>query len=160
TSLTDTAQVTSATTDPAADNNTDSLDTAVQTRADLAVTQKGPATVIAGTNATFTIPILNTGPSDAQDVTLSDTLPAGATFVSASQGSGSGNHFSAALGTLAAGSSTTVTLVVHINSDATGSLQFSAGASSTTADTDMSNNTGPAAITVDTRADLAVTLAA
>src|ERR1700680_4236927 len=56
--------------------------------ADLAVTKTGPATVTASTNITYTVTVANNGPNDAQNVTLSDALPAGTTFVSEGQASG------------------------------------------------------------------------
>src|SRR5262249_21777790 len=51
----------------------------IATSADLSVTNAGPTTVTAGTNATYTITLTNNGPSDSSNVILSDTLPAGAT---------------------------------------------------------------------------------
>ena len=48
----------------------------VVTSADLQVTKTGPATAVAGTQVTYTLSVTNAGPSDAQGVTLSDTLPA------------------------------------------------------------------------------------
>src|SRR5207253_4755708 len=48
----------------------------------------GPAAVTAGTNVTYTVSISNSGPSDAQSVRVTDAVPAGTTFVSATQTSG------------------------------------------------------------------------
>jgi uncharacterized repeat protein (TIGR01451 family) len=42
--------------------------------ADLSISQTGPASVTAGTDALYTVTITNTGPSDSQNVTLSDSL--------------------------------------------------------------------------------------
>ena len=44
--------------------------------------------VLAGNDITYTITVLNTGPSDAQTVALTDPLPADTTFVSDTQTAG------------------------------------------------------------------------
>jgi uncharacterized repeat protein (TIGR01451 family) len=63
--------------------------TTVNTSADLVVTKTdSPDPVYYLNNLTYSISITNNGPSDAQTVALSDTLPAGTTFVSLSQGGG------------------------------------------------------------------------
>jgi uncharacterized repeat protein (TIGR01451 family) len=88
---------------------------------DMAVTASGPSSVNAGTNATYTITITNNGPNAAQGVVLSDVLPAGSSFVSMTQTSGTdsftfgqsgGNVSETASGTIASGSSDTFSLVV------------------------------------------------
>src|SRR5262249_22729248 len=56
--------------------------------ADLAVTMSAPASVVAGNNVSYTITVTNNGPSDAQTVSWTDTLPANTSFVSLNQGSG------------------------------------------------------------------------
>src|SRR5262249_40370730 len=87
--ITDSATAASATVDPTPGNNTGTATTAVITRADLAVTKSdSPDPVIAGTNLTYTLSLTNNGPSDAQGVVLSDVVPIGTTFVSASAPAG------------------------------------------------------------------------
>ena len=55
--------------------------------ADLAVTKAGaPLTVGTGANITYTISVTNAGPNDGSAVTVTDVLPLGVTFVSASAG--------------------------------------------------------------------------
>jgi uncharacterized repeat protein (TIGR01451 family) len=44
----------------------------------LNISAMGPSAVTAGTSVTYTLTLTNVGPSDAQGVTLSDTLPTGA----------------------------------------------------------------------------------
>ena len=56
--------------------------------ADLSVTSSGPASVTAGTTATYAITVTNNGPNTARGVVLTDTLPAGAVYVSMYQTSG------------------------------------------------------------------------
>ncbi len=70
-----------------------------------------------GQNATFTITVTNAGPSTATGVALTDRLPTGLTFVSASPSIGS---FAAGtrvwtVGNLASGASATLTLVARAN---------------------------------------------
>jgi uncharacterized repeat protein (TIGR01451 family) len=80
TSLTNTVTVgtDSFDTDPA--NDSDSVTTLVTPIADVTVTKTGPAVVVAGENVSYMIDVTNAGPSTAS-VTLSDTLPAGTTYV-------------------------------------------------------------------------------
>jgi hypothetical protein len=89
--------------------------------------------------------IVNNGPSAAKAVTLTDSLPAGATFVSASssQGSCSGNAtVICQLGTLTPGSSGIVTIVARLMS--AGVITNSANVTSDAIETNPSNNTASA----------------
>ena len=74
--------------------------------------------VTAGTDMTYTIGVDNKGPSHTGGtVTLTDQLPVGTTFVSAtpSQGTCSGTTtVTCDLGTLANGASATVSVIVHV----------------------------------------------
>src|SRR5438132_995186 len=68
----------SGTTDPDGTNNSRSDTDTVSPVATLAVTKTdGTATIDAGSRTTYTITVTNNGPSDAQSVSLSDTLGAG-----------------------------------------------------------------------------------
>jgi uncharacterized repeat protein (TIGR01451 family) len=90
--------------------------------ADLAVTNSGPSSVTAGTNATYMITLTNNGPNAAQGVVLSDLLPAGSTFVSLTPSGTNPDSFTfaqsgntvteTATATVASGHSDTFTLVV------------------------------------------------
>lgn len=74
---------TSALPDPNLDNNTDHATLFIPS-ADIAVTKTAtPVTVPMGDDVTFTIEAVNLGPDPAQTVVVSDLLPAGLTFVSA-----------------------------------------------------------------------------
>src|SRR5262249_5039551 len=65
-------------------NNAASATTTVTPIADLSITKTdGPDPVNAGANLTYTINASNAGPSPAANVTVTDTLPAGVSFVSA-----------------------------------------------------------------------------
>lgn len=63
--------------------------TVPNTSADLAITKTGtPSEVAGGDNITYTIQVQNCGPSPGVNVSVSDPIPPGTTFVSASQTSG------------------------------------------------------------------------
>ena len=69
-----------------------------------------------GTNVTFTITALNNGPADATNVSVSDALPAGYSFVSATPTVGSWTSPTWTIGNLANGASATLTVVATVNS--------------------------------------------
>jgi len=75
-----------------------------------------PDPVTVGNNLTYMIGVTNNGPDTATGVTLTDTLPAGVTYVSATSTQGtcsrSGSTVTCSIGTLANGASTTVTIIV------------------------------------------------
>lgn len=120
-------------------------------RADLSVTATvAPDPVTAGENLTFTITVSNAGPAAASNVTLTDTLPAGATLVSAtaSQGTcGGGSPVTCSLGGIASGAIATVSLVVTPTQTGTASLTTSVAA--TENDPNPANNTVTIAATVN-----------
>jgi uncharacterized repeat protein (TIGR01451 family) len=155
------ATVSTSTSESSTANNTATFDTTVNPpQADVALTKTGPATAAAGTQITYTLSLTNNGPSDSQGVTLVDTLPTGETFVSASEGTGSGTNFSDSIGTLAAGASRTVTLVAAISASASGTLNNSAAITATTGDANSGNNTATFDTTVTAvtqNADLRIT---
>jgi uncharacterized repeat protein (TIGR01451 family) len=165
---------TSGTTDNNSANDTsNTVDTTVQAQADLVITKSGPTTVTAGTDVTYTITLVNNGPSDAQNVSLTDVVPAGTTFVSATPVSGSNpDGFSYSLlkrtvtgtltdGVVAAGNTDKFTLVVHApSSDADGSqISNTATVTTTTTDDDETVNDETATVisNVITQADLSIT---
>jgi uncharacterized repeat protein (TIGR01451 family) len=116
--------------------------------------------VTAGNNITYTITVANNGPSDAQDVSVNDPLPAGTSFGSATPSQGTCDAtVSCALGTINSGASVTIALVVDVDPAVAGVITNTATASSTTADPDPGNNVGTAATTVAAppSADVAVT---
>jgi uncharacterized repeat protein (TIGR01451 family) len=83
-SLSNSATVAAATTDPVSANNADTDTTAVTPVADLSLTQSdSPDPVTAGQNVSYTLLAVNNGPSTASAITLTDTIPAGSTYVSA-----------------------------------------------------------------------------
>jgi uncharacterized repeat protein (TIGR01451 family) len=78
------AVVSADTHDPVPENNSDTADTTVLDSADIALTKTGePTLVYAGESLTYTLTVVNSGPSTASGVVLTDTLPGNITFVSA-----------------------------------------------------------------------------
>ncbi len=150
--------------DPFPANNTTTGGVTVTTGADLSVGKSvSPSPAIGGQNATFTVRPRNSGPFVAASVTVSDTLPDGFTFVSAS---GPGWSCSAAGQVVTctrpdyAVSAVDDISITALAPSVTQSTSFNniAGISSSTPDPDSANNTSSLAFSVvaDGR-DLALT---
>ena len=160
--LTNNASVTTTIIDPNAANNTVDEDTTVTTEADLSVAKTDDFDpVIAGdTTLNYTVTVTNNGPSDATGVELTDTLPGGVTFVSATPDQGTCNEASGTitcdLGTIQNGASSTVTIEVTIDASTTGILTNMAEVDSNETDPDTNNNTVDEDTAVATEADLSV----
>jgi uncharacterized repeat protein (TIGR01451 family) len=148
---------TTTSTDPNGANNRSSFTTSVTPVADVQVTKTGPASVSAGAPITYTIQVSNAGPSAAASVVLTDSLPAGVTFVSASRGGAAAGNVVTwpAIVSLASGASVTDTVVV--TAPASGSLTNVAVATTATAESSTANNRSTVATTVTDLADLQVT---
>jgi uncharacterized repeat protein (TIGR01451 family) len=95
-----------------------------------------PDPVTIGEELTYTLTVDNFGPSAAEDVVVTDTLPAGVIFGAASATQGSCAELLGSvrceLGTIASGAAATVTITVTPMT--TGTLQNTASVSSTTPD--------------------------
>jgi uncharacterized repeat protein (TIGR01451 family) len=150
--LWNTASVTGSVIDPSTADNGASLATpVVAAEADLGVSMTdAPDPASVGQPVTYTIGVTNAGPSIATAVALADTLPSGATYVSAASTAGTCTHagsgVSCDIGTLAAGSAATVTIVV--TAAVAGTLSNVATASAAEPDADASNDSATAATTV------------
>jgi uncharacterized repeat protein (TIGR01451 family) len=119
--------------------------------ADVAVTMTAPAAVTENSNITFTATVVNNGPLAATGVALTDPLPAGATFVSASTTVGSctgTTTVACAIGTMNNGATATVTIIVTATQ--TGTLANTVNVTSTTPDSNLTNNTATTTTTVNT----------
>ncbi len=148
-------------------SDTDTVASDVETNTDLVVTKtEDQDTVLAGDNLTYTITVANAGNFSAQNVTLTDTIPADTTFVSATQTSGTtftvigpagpGGTIIASAPTLAAGTSATFQIVVNVNNTAVGGEQITntAVVTSSTGETSQTNNTSSVTATVEQPAGL------
>src|SRR5262249_3919438 len=89
--IVNTATVATTTSDPVPANNSATAPTLVQVDADVEVTQSAPSNVLAGQTITITVSAIDHGPRDATGVAITDLLPAGFTFVSATASQGSYN---------------------------------------------------------------------
>lgn len=127
--ITNTATITGDGAEPTPDDvnsNTDSLDVAVTRQAVLTLAKtdsSDPSTV--GDTLTYEILVTNTGPSSATNVVVSDTLPAGLTFVNSTTTAGAvaeaSGVITATIPTLAPSASATVTIVTTIQASFSGS---------------------------------------
>lgn len=119
--------------------------------ADLNVSKTdSPDPVTVESNLTYTITVMNNGPDLANGVTMTDTLPAGVTFVSATptQGSCAGTStVSCNLGSLANGGSATVTIVVTPTQ--AGVISNTASVAATETDPNRGNNSATQTTTVN-----------
>lgn len=133
--------------------------------------------VLAGANLTYTLKVTNNqaqgnGPVDviparqndptSPGVTLTDTLPAGVTYLSATPNQGNcselGGVVTCQLGRLNSGANTTVTIVVRVNSSTAGGavLTNQADVTSIVPDAALADNTSQVNTTVITSSDLVV----
>jgi len=123
-----------------------------------------PDPVTAGKNLTYTLVVNNNSPSVAGNVIVTDTLPSGVTLLSTSTSQGSGCNELASplicdLGTLAASSSATITMVVTVDSGTTGTITNRAQVGGDVADSNGANDNASAVTTVNALTDLAITKA-
>lgn len=167
TTITNSATVFTSSFDTSTANNSDTVVTVVTQSADVAVTKTAPAGAVAGTNVTYNLTVTNAGPSNAANVSLVDTLPANATYVSATQNSGptfscgqAAGTITCTIATLNVGATATFTFVATASPGASGTLVNSATVSSTTPDPAPANNTSPTITTLTANADVAVTKSA
>jgi len=168
--ITNTASVTSSTSDPNPNNNSASASTTVTATANLrAIKTDTPDPVAPGSNLSYAIQVQNSGPSNAANVTLTDAVPANTTFVSFTApagwtattppvgGTGTVTATNPSLGV----SGAAFTLVVNVNPGAAPGTTISntATAASATSELDPSNNSDTETTTVSASAsaDLSVT---
>lgn len=163
--IANTATVVSATRDPNPGNDTspEAGFMAVQCflpAADLALVKTATEAASAGEQITYTLAAHNVGPSDAKDVTIVDTLPAGVTLVEAGTGCTAGDDgtVTCGVGTLSPGGQVSVTLVVLVDGpvEPGTSLENVAVVTAATPDTYMANNVDVASTRVAGLANLAL----
>lgn len=107
--------------DPDPSDNSDTQSTTVEgtgePSANLSITKTGsPDPVIVNQMLTYTVTVTNIGPDDATNVVVTDTLPAGAVFESATPDQGvcneAGGAVSCSLGTVMTGNSVIIQIVI------------------------------------------------
>jgi uncharacterized delta-60 repeat protein/uncharacterized repeat protein (TIGR01451 family) len=113
---------------------------------DLLLTKTGPDSVIVGNQFSYTVTVLNRGPDSASNVVITDTLPAGLTYVSSTPSNGtsgeSGGTVTNNVGTLAANQ--TATLTITVGTTTMNTYTNTATATSTESDITPANNTDSA----------------
>ena len=159
-SLTNVASVGPLTGDPIPGNNTNPpVTTSITPVADVALGKTGPANVTYGTNFSYVISVTNFGPSIAASLAVTDSLPAGLSFVSAVPAAitNAGNQVIwTNLGNFASGATSNLTLTV--NPTSAGTVSNVASVWSPTGDPTPGNNTNPPAVTTIAKAPLTVTV--
>ena len=146
-------------------NRNDCTSFAVRATADVSVTKgDGSSSVIAGTTLAYMIEVTNTGPHSATDLTLTDTLSAGTTFVSLTSpagwscttpAAGAGGTISCSRSSLPIGSAIFTLTVAVDPAVASGSMLTNTASVATSAiDSNSANDSGTVMTTVTTAADL------
>ncbi len=117
--------------------------------ADLSVSVQAPATATTGTAFSYTVQVANLGQDSAAGVTLTTVLPAsviGGTYTSSQGTCSGGGVLYCSLGTIANGSSASVT--ISVTPTVAGSLTMTGSVSSVSFDPVSSNNQANASTTV------------
>jgi uncharacterized repeat protein (TIGR01451 family) len=150
-SVSNTATVSAVSSDPNPGNNSSTANTTITAVADVSITKTAPAGPYgAGNSLTYTIAVSNAGPGPAASVVVTDVLPAGTTFTSAtpSQGSCSGTTtVTCSLGTIASGGSATIALTLTLPSTP-GPVSNTATVTTSSSDPNPANNASTSSITV------------
>ncbi len=160
--LSNTATV-SAANDTNTNNNGATVTDNLTPQADLSIVKtNGTTTVAPGANLTYDITVTNNGPSTVTGATVSDVLPAGTTFVSATNGATYNsviNTVNFTAGALASDGTTSFQLTVAISSTLTGTLSNTATVTPPAGVTDpnLNNNGSTATGPLQPQADLQIT---
>ena len=136
-------------------NNTDTVSNPVQPKIDLAITKTDSRDPVEpGSTFSYTLNIVNNGPSDATGVIVTDDLPdVGVSFQSASllPDSFDGDQLTFHLGDLAKGESTSITINVRVDDDFSGELLNHTEVSGNETEITLANNqdTEPTLVKID-----------
>jgi uncharacterized repeat protein (TIGR01451 family) len=145
-----TATVASTSTDPTPGNNSSTATTTVNRVTDLAITNSDtPDPMTQGDDLTYTLGVINNGPSDATNVTVTSSLPAGVSFQSVTPGAPTCNQASGVvtcnLGSMAKDGTATISIVVHVPTSTIGIISNTASvAVAGSTDPTTSNNSATA----------------
>ena len=156
--LSNTATITSVSTDPNPANNSATDTDTLASSSDLSITKTdGVTTATAGGATTYTITASNAGPSSASPVSVVDTLPSactGFTYTSVATGGAIGNTVSGIGGIndlaldLPPGSSVTYSATCNINAAFSGAMSNTATVSGAAQDPNPGNNSATDVTTV------------
>jgi uncharacterized repeat protein (TIGR01451 family) len=158
-----TAKAASSTPDDQPSNNSDSHITDVVRQSAVAIHKTGPTAVIAGQSQSWTLTITNTGPSTAEAVNVSDPLPPGLEFATATFVTGSGACSAigplvgCSLGDLAPGATVSIALDLNVQPwVAGGTVLTNTATVSTITPDDPADNTSNVGSAVGREADLQI----
>ncbi|HBG0248797.1 TPA: DUF11 domain-containing protein [Clostridioides difficile] len=155
-----TATISSTTPDPNLNNNISTSEAEVSSSADISVVKRSNQTVVVpGDVLDYTIEVRNAGPSTAQNVTLTDNIPA--SILSPEYSIDNGVTFqpwngSLSIGTLDAGEIRNIIIRGIVSQTAIGTIINTATVSSTTPDPNPDNNTSTSEIDISSSADISV----
>ena len=159
-----TATVSSNTADPDSDNNSASktiVVNVVEKSADLEVTKTASKSPVEpGETFTYTVAVKNNGPDAAENVKIADILPSSLDVIEITPSIGNWSAPNWTIGTLANGSTQSITMSVKVNENASGSIVNTATVSSTTDDPNEGNNTASKVVPIEMielSADLEIT---
>lgn len=157
--ISNTVTVSSPTPDPDPDNNSFTVDVTLTESADLSVTKTSdPYPAVAGDSLTYTLTVVNGGPSVASDVLITDPLPAG--FLNAEYTDDGITYIpwtgQYSVPTLAAGDTLTITIRGDVSATQTDSLVNTVLVTSSTSDPDTDNNSYTLITPVTESADLSL----
>ena len=156
--LTNHASATGNEIDPDLSNNQDEVTTPVGKSADLSIVKNSdPAEVVAGGNLFYTFAVSNAGPDEATGIVITDTLPAGLTYVDGAPGcSAAGQVVTCSVNPIAAGGSRQTGITVSVSPTATGVITNSAHVTGNENDPDPSNNDDSVDTPVKASADVQI----
>jgi len=114
----------------------------VEPTADLRLEKSAPAAAKPGSEFTYTLAVFNDGPGDSPAATVSDTLPAGVTYVSDNAGCDTAAlpAIQCTTAPIPAGTSQTIEIVVRVDENAAGQVQNAASVTGPLFDPDTSDN--------------------
>lgn len=158
--LTNEASVRGDQLDPNADNNRDSVRTLVGPLAELSLTESdSPDPALFGDTVTYNLSVANNGPDEAASVTVTDNLPAGTSYESATPSQGNCSEadgtVTCELGTISNGADASIEITVKPLSAGTFTNSASV-ASDSSYDVDSANNSATEETTVKPAADLSI----
>ena len=166
--VSNTATVSSSSTDNTPGNNSSTANTNVIFTADLSITKTATATAAQGTNVTYNISLTNNGPNPATNVSLTDALPANTTFVSTGQNTGpsfsctnptvgTNGTVTCTLASMASGATATFTIIATVSGSAPlGTLNNTANATTTSTDPTTPNSSTAGTLITAGNADVGV----
>ncbi|MGB9512434.1 MAG: C25 family cysteine peptidase [Candidatus Acidiferrum sp.] len=156
--ITNSPTISSSVTDPNTSNNTATVNTTVAspTQADVSINKTAsPNPVNEGTNLTYTLTVTNSGPAIAQNVVVTDPIPAQVTYSSAETTVGSCTYSASSttvtcnIASLPVGSTAVITINVTAMTFSSSTYSTNtATVSASTSDPDLSNNTSSFTTTI------------